>query len=355
MNSRNAVTYTAAVKLGVFTVASVLVTGLLTVIMGHIGLGSTHEYKAMFTTASQLKKGDDVRVAGVSVGQVKDVEVAGQDEALVTFTARTDVPLTVASRAEIRYLNLVGDRYLALLRGRPGAPRLQPGATIPVRLTKPALNLTVLFNGFQPLFAALDPHQVNELSLNLVRTLQGEGGTVQGLLANTASLTSSLADRDQLIGQVIDNLDTMLKTVDDRHRQLDTLVVGLKNWMGQLARDRQAIGSSIHNVSQLTSLLAGLLTQGRPLLKADVAQLRELATRLAQPGNQQIIRGLLDRLPEMLTDQTRTGTYGSWYNYYLCDFKGTITLPALKGPGVAQLQQELTNITFHSTAARCQR
>ncbi len=355
MNSRNAVTYTAAVKLGVFTVASVLMTGLLTVIMGHIGLGSTHEYKALFTTASQLKKGDDVRVAGVSVGEVKDVEVAGQDHALVTFTARTDVPLTVASRAEIRYLNLVDDRYLALLQGRPGASPLQPGATIPMRLTQPALNLTVLFNGFQPLFAALDPHQVNELSLNLVRTLQGEGGTVQGLLANTASLTSSLADRDQLIGQVIDNLDTMLKTVDDRHRQLDTLVVGLKRWMGQLAGDRQAIGSSIHNVSQLTSLLAGLLTQGRPLLKADVAQLRELATRLAQPGNQQIIRGLLDRLPQMLTDQTRTGTYGSWYNYYLCDFKGTITLPVLKGPGVAQLQQELTNITFHSTAARCQR
>ncbi len=62
---------------------------------------------------------------------------------------------------------------------------------------------------------------------------------------------------------------------------------------------------------------------------------------------------MLDRLPESLTDQTRTGTYGSWYNYYLCDFKGSITLPALKGPGVKQLQRELNDLAFHSTAARC--
>jgi phospholipid/cholesterol/gamma-HCH transport system substrate-binding protein len=351
--SRNSVTYTAAVKLGVFTLASLLMTGLLTVIMGHVGFGDTHEFKALFTTASQLQKGDDVRVAGVPVGEVKDVEVAHRSEALVTFTVKSDVPLTTASRAEIRYLNLVGDRYLALVRGRPGAGPLPAGATIPVRLTKPALNLTVLFNGFQPLFAALDPKQVNQLSLNLVRTLQGEGGTVQSLLANTASLTGSLANRDQLIGEVIGNLSTMLKTVDSRHRELNQLVVGLKTWMGQLARDRHAIGASIQNVSRLTSLVAGLLADGRPLLKADVAQLRELATRLAQPRNKQVVAQMLDRLPEMLTDQTRTGTYGSWYNYYLCGFTGRITLPALKGPGVRQLQRELNNLAFHSTAARC--
>ncbi len=48
---------------------------------------------------------------------------------------------------------------------------------------------------------------------------------------------------------------------------------------------------------------------------------------------------MLDRLPESMTDQTRTGTYGSWYNYYVCGFSGRITLPAGLGdiPGVKQL------------------
>lgn len=352
-SSRNAQTAAAAVKLGVFSLASVLTTGLLVVIMGNVGFGDTTDYQAVFTTASQLQKGDDVRVAGVNVGEVKDVQVHDRSQALVTFTARSDVPLTTASRAEIRFLNLVGDRYLALERGEPGAEPLRPGAVIPPERTTPALNLTVLFNGFQPLFAALEPRQVNRLSLNIVRTLQGESGTVRSLLASTASLTNSLADRDRLIGEVVRNLDVMLRTVDDRRRQLDQLVVALRDWATDLSGDRRAIGRSVQNVSTLTDEVASLLAEGRPLLKADVAELRQLARRLSAPRNERVLREMLDRLPESLTDQTRTGTYGSWYNYYLCDFKGSITLPALKGPGVKQLQRELNDLAFHSTAARC--
>ena len=330
--SRNSVTAAAAVKLGIFTVASVLVTGLLTVIMGNIGFGDTTKYSAIFSTASQLQPGDDVRVAGVSVGEVKDVEVHQRSRALVTFTARTDVPMTTESRAEVRFLNLVGDRYLALVQGDPGAERLEPEATIPIENTTPALNLTVLFNGFQPLFAALDPKQVNALSMNIVRTLQGEGGTIRSLLASTASLTNSLADRDQLIGEVIDNLSTMLGTVDDRHQQLSRLVIAMRDWTTDLSADRKAIGSSIGNLSSLTAELAALVEEGRPLLEEDVRQLRELAGRLSAPQNEKVLREMLDRLPESLTDQTRTGTYGSWYNYYLCDVKGSITLPRAQGP-----------------------
>ena len=111
--------------------------------------------------------------------------------------------------------------------------------------TSPALDLTTLFNGFKPLFQALQPDDVNELTLNLVQVLQGEGGTVQGLLQKTASLTNTLADRDQLVGDVIDNLSTTLETVDSRSEQLTTLVTELKDWMQDLARDRKTIGSSL--------------------------------------------------------------------------------------------------------------
>ena len=187
--SRNSTTIAAGIKLGIFTVVSILVTGLLAVIMGNFGFGDQSTYRAVFSTASMLQKGDDVRVAGVSVGEVKKVEHYDRTEALVTFRVSSDVPLTTASRAEIRYLNLVGDRYLALEEGadQDAAP-LEDGGTIPIAQTKPALDLTVLFNGFQPLFQALTPQQVNDLSMNLVQVLQGEGGTVQGLLAKTASM-----------------------------------------------------------------------------------------------------------------------------------------------------------------------
>ncbi len=355
--SRNTKTTLAAIKLGIFVLVSVIVTGTLTAIMGSFSFGGETEYKAEFTSASLIKKGDDVRVAGVTVGSVKGVEIKNRDTAEVTFKVKKDVPVTTASRASIRFLNLVGARYMALEEGKPGAGRLSDGGTIPISRTTPALNLTELFNGFQPLFQALSPNEVNQLSLNLVKVLQGEGGTIGSLMGNTASLTNALADRDELIGHVIDNLSSMLKTVDDRHEQLSELVVQLKDWMTNLSRDRKAIGASVSNLNGLTAEVASLLTQGRPYLKADVAQLRRVMTRLNKPSNQAALDEVLKRLPLMLKRQTRTGTYGSWYQYYLCDFTGKIILPDLGSDElntlVKPIQDKLNNLSFYSNAKRC--
>jgi phospholipid/cholesterol/gamma-HCH transport system substrate-binding protein len=283
--SRNTQTIVAGIKLTIFVVVSLIVTGTLTAIMGSFSFSGETEYKAAFSTASLIKKGDDVRVAGVSVGNVKKVEIKDRDQAEITFKVRKDVALTTATRASIRYLNLVGDRYMALEQGAPGGRRLAKDGTIPLAHTTPALNLTELFNGFQPLFQALQPAEVNQLSLNLVKVLQGEGGTVNSLLGNTASLTNALADRDQLIGQVIDNLSALLKTTDDHHTQLSSLIVQLKDWMTNLSADRKTIGASITNLSGLTAEVAKLLTQGRPYIKADVAQVaRTMAIRGDQPA-----------------------------------------------------------------------
>jgi len=358
-NRRNKTTIKAGVKLLIFTIVSILVTALLAAIMGNIGFGAGREYQAIFSSASSLEKGDDVRVAGVSVGEVKKVEHYERNHALVTFRVKNDVPMTTASRAEIRFLNLVGDRYLALEAGSdPEAEPLDEDEPLPIEQTQPALDLTTLFNGFKPLFQALQPEDVNELTLNLVQVLQGEGGTVQGLLQKTASLTTTLADRDQLIGDVIDNLSTTLDTVDSRSEQLTTLVTELKNWMQDLASDRTTIGSSLSSISDLTVAVADLLRQGRPLLKADVAELRELAQLLTNKASRAQVIELLDRLPESMTDQTRTGTYGSWYSYYVCGFSAEINLPQITGIPtsiIKTLTNVLGNLNFRSTAPRCNR
>lgn len=353
--SRNGQTLAAGLKLGVFTLASILVTGLLAAIMGNIGFGAAQEYRAVFTNASMITKGADVRIAGVNVGEVTGVEHHDGTGALIEFRVSDDVQLTTSTIAAVRYLDLVGGRYLALEEGSdPQAETLEPGATIDVDHTQPALDLSTLFNGFAPLFEALDPREVNDLSLNLVRVLQGEGGTVESLLQRTASLTSTLADRDELIGRVITNLDETLTTVDRHREELNRLVLALKDWMTGLSASRQVIGRSVANVADLTDVVAGLLTRSRPLLKQDVVRLERLARLLNQPGSQALLVELLDRLPESMTDQTRTGTYGAWYQYYLCDFSGKITLPALNGvAGLAQLRTALNRIEFHSDAPRC--
>jgi phospholipid/cholesterol/gamma-HCH transport system substrate-binding protein len=358
LRRRNRVTINAGIKLGIFTVVSVLVTGLLAVIMGNIGLGDSREYSAIFANASDLQEGDDVRVAGVSVGEVTGVEHHDRTMAKVTFQVESDIKLTSASTAEIRFLNLIGDRYLALEEGSgaDGAEPLAEDGTLPVSNTSPSLDLTVLFNGFKPLFQALAPDQVNELSMNLVQVLQGEGGTVHGLLEHTASLTSTLADRDQLIGDVVTNLSETLDTVNQRHEQLSSLVVELKNWMQDLAADRETIGSSLGNISALTVTVADLLKRGRPLLKKDVAALHDLAKLMNEPDQRADLVDLLNRMPEVMEDQTRTGTYGSWYQYYICGISARIRLPLIgKLPIIKTIQNYIEKIDIKSNAERCQR
>lgn len=239
-----------AIRLGIFTVVSLLLTGALTMIMGNIGFAGDKEYSAVFSDASSLTEGDSVRVAGLVVGKVTEVKPYQSRRALVTFEVEEDLELTTETRASVRFLNLVGSRYLALDESEEegaaaGASPLDEGAVIPLSRTRPALNLTVLFNGFQPLFTALEPAQVNELSMNIVKVLQGEGGTVASLLQHTGSLTNTLADRDKLIGEVITNLQGTLTTVNRNREELGDLIVGLKGWMRQLARSRSAIGSSL--------------------------------------------------------------------------------------------------------------
>ncbi|HWV26480.1 MAG TPA: MlaD family protein [Aeromicrobium sp.] len=356
MTKRNLEFAFAAIKFTLFAVVSLIVTYMLIVVMGGSGSGDQREYRAVFESASSLVKGDDVRVAGIISGRVTDVRIHDRDKAMVTFELDGDVPFTADSELTVRFLNLIGDRYLAVTAGDQDAPAQQPGSTIGTDRTHPALNLTELFNGFQPLFTALDPDQVNELSMNIVQVLQGESGTIQDLMANTASLTNSLADRDELIGQVIDNLNELMGIVDSRHQELGDLVAGLDDWFGDLAADRSTIGASFDSVADLSGELADLLTRSRPLLKADVAELRRLLEILNQPQNKAILDETLEKLPVMLSKQTRIGVYGSWYNYYLCEFRGGVVLTdELMALVPAEYRSLMTDFTMYSNAARCQR
>ena len=342
-------TAAAAAKLAVFVVVTTLATALLAVTIANVGLGATREYHAVFTDVTGVEKGDDVRIAGVRVGEVRAIDVLpgrGGRGALarLTFTVAADQVLARSVLATLRFRNLVGQRYLALTEGAGGAAPLPAGGTIPVGQTRPALDLTVLFDGFKPLFAALSPQDVNQLAYEIIQVLQGEGGTVESLLAHTASLTSTLADRDKVIGDLIEHLDTVLATVAERDRKLSDLVVQLQRFVSGLAEDRKAIGDSLDSIVTLNRQTAGLLRDARPDLRTDVTQLGKVAGTL--DDNSALVQRTLRRMPGKLDRLTRTATYGSWFNFYLCDFDGRIVLPT---------GQELPRAGLHVTDARCQR
>lgn len=315
----------ALVKLVIFTVVTVLATGVLAATISNVRFGPSTTYYAVFSDVTGVLPGDDVRIAGVRVGTVKDVALHEGSLAKIRFDLDSGRTISEGTRAVIRYRNLVGQRYVALVDG-PGSPApLPPESTIPLSRTEPALDLTLLFNGFKPLFAALSPDDVNTLAYEIIRTLQGEGGTVNSLLAHTASLTTTLADRDQVIGEVIDNLNSVLETVDERDRRLAELIVELQRFVSGLAEDRDAIGESLGHINDLTTETASLVKNARPSLRTDIDRLGAVTKTL--DDHEEVVDRWLQRLPTKLETITRTATYGSWFNFYLCDFTGKIVLP----------------------------
>ncbi len=327
-------------KLLIFMVVTALATGVLVVTIGNLSFGGTHTYKAVFADATGVNKGDDIRVAGVKVGTVKGVEISDRTRAMITFSVDDSTAVTEATHATIKYRNLVGQRYIALSQEVGSATKLGDGATIPIARTSPALDLTVLFNGFKPLFQALSPTDVNQLSYEIIQVFQGEGGTLESLLAHTASVTNTLADRDQVISALVDNLSEVLDHVADRDQQLNQLITTFKQFVGGLNQDRDAILGSLDQISHLSVQTASLVKGIRSPLVDDISNLRQLT------ANIQRNRGELDRalqvLPIKLEKVGRTASYGSWFNFYLCQFQGKVKLPGVTVP-----------ISYNTGSPRC--
>ncbi|MGW5481876.1 MCE family protein [Streptomyces sp. NPDC004008] len=340
--SRSRQTAAPLIKFSLFALVTIAATALLAATIVNLSFTPEHTYHAVFSDVTGLENGDDIRVAGVRVGEVEGIRIKDRTLAEVTFSVSADRPLLTSTHAVVRYRNLVGQRYIALTEGVGDGTRLPPGGTLPLSRTQPALDLNALLNGFKPLFAALSPNDVNRLATEIIRILQGEGGTVNSLLVHTASLTTTLADRDQLIGSVIDNLNTVLETLDKRGTRFSGLLTQLRRVISGLSADRKPIGDSLVNIGALTDATSGLLADARPSLKDDIAGLTGLTGTLNR--NDKTVEGVLKRLPNKLNALTGTASYGSWFNFYLCDFDGRIVLP--------KTNQVLTP-EFHVARARC--
>ena len=302
------VSFLAVCAIGVF---------MLFAVFADLRFGAHKEYRAQFTDISGLKEGDFVRIAGVEVGQVEKVSIDSGAKVLVKFSTDDSVVLTRASRALIRYDNLIGGRYMELQEGSGGTDVLPVGATIPVDRTQPALDLDELIGGFRPLFKALDPNQVNALSTQLMHVFQGQGATIGSFLDETASMTSTLADRDQLIGEVIGNLNAVLGSLGGQSQQFDKAVSSLSELVAGLAARRTDITNAIAHSDNAANTIADLMSQVRPPLQKVVTQTDRAAGIVV--ADHDYLDNILNTLPDKYRVLGRQAMYGDYFSFYICD------------------------------------
>jgi phospholipid/cholesterol/gamma-HCH transport system substrate-binding protein len=304
-------------RFAIFVIVCGVATFGLFMVFAQMRFGSEITYNAEFTNVSGLKEGDFVRIAGVEVGKIKHIAIRRDTVVNVRFSTDDTVTLTEGTRAVIRYDNVIGNRYLELQEGAGGVKRLSAGQTIPRERTEPALDLDALIGGFRPLFRALDPLQVNALSGQLIQAFQGQSEAIGSFLAQTASLTSTLANRDELIGQVIVNLNTILGSLGDQSLQFDKAVSSLAELVKRLAAGKTEITNSVAYGNAAAGSLADLLSQARPPFKGVVTQ-SERANNIVL-ADHDYFDDLLNTLPDAYQALGRQAMYGDFFTFYLCE------------------------------------
>ncbi|MFL6155714.1 MAG: MCE family protein [Marmoricola sp.] len=301
-----------------FTVFAVIagILGLILVNTMLNGLkGDTDSFKAEFADVAGLRAGDDIRVAGVRVGRVQKISITAKG-AEVSFDLVKRQPILDTTRVVMCYQNLLGQRYLALVQSGKVGKVLTEGSTVPLSRTSPGFDLTELLNGFRPLFEALRPDDVNQLASSLIQVLQGEGGTVESLLAQTGKLTNFLADRDQVVGDVLTNLTPVLQNLAGQGTELRSTVVELKDLMTGLAKDRKSIGASIDGMSSLITSTSELLKTIRVPTIAAVKNFHSVMTLFL--ANKDSFVAAIKSFGSTLAALGRASSYESAVNIYLC-------------------------------------
>jgi len=305
------------VRLAIFLTVCALGTVALWAVFADLRFDKGHNYFATFANVSNMKKDSHVRIAGVEVGQVQSVKINRDSTVTVEFSADSSVVLTEGTRAVIRYDNVVGDRFLALEEGAGGTKKLNAGDTIPVSRTQPALDLDAVIGGFRPLFQALSPDKINDLSGQLIQALQGQGPSIGSFLAQAAVVTNTLADRDQLIGEVVVNLNSVLTAFGGKSDKLDKAVVSLSELVDRLAQRKTDISNAVAYTDAAANSIAGLLTEARPPLAKTVHEVDRVAGLVV--ADHEYFDNFLNTLPDKYRALSRQGIYGDFFSFYLCD------------------------------------
>lgn len=311
------------VKFAVFAAVMVVLSGFLVVVFGQFRGGDTHRYTAVFTDVSRLRTGDSVRVAGVRVGSVRGIDLLDDHRVRVSFDADDALSLTTHTSAAVRYLNLVGDRYLELTDAPGVHDPLPAGGEIPRERTTAALDLDLLLGGLKPVIQGLSAQEVNALTWSLLEIVQGREGTIDSLTTRTATFTAAVAKNSTVVEQLIDHLNTVMVTLAGEGDQFAGTLDRLQRLTGELAADREPLGAAVDALDRGTASVADLLLGARAPLAGSVDQLAVLAANV--DGDLGTLDTALQRAPGNFRKLVRTGAYGNFIQYYICAITVRVT------------------------------
>ena len=305
-----------AIKLGVFTVFTILITFALAGIIGKLSpFDSTYQVHAYFTDATGILNGDPVKIAGVDVGKVVAFKVSG-GEAVVTFEISGDTDLPDNVIAEIKFRNLLGQRIVNLSEPEnPSTTPLGDQGEIPVENTRPALDLSVVFNNLRPLIQSTNPEEINLVSRAILEVFEGREGHVAQILGNVGEVTQELADKDQRLARLVSNLNDLTEVLNGQSGNIRGGINRFGELMESLAQTTPTIERVVDQLNDASGRFGGILARNRANLDQE---LDDLNTVLSIVNDELASVDIVAKnLKELLLATARSQSYGEWWNLYV--------------------------------------
>ncbi len=257
------------------------------------GRGPSYELTAHFDRAVGLYPGSPVRVIGITIGQVTDVEPEG-DRVLVRMAIDEDQQLPAGATATVVPLSLLGERYVQIGPAYTGGPALAPGAEITD--TRVPAEFDELLRGLQDLTGSIDPDTASDLVTEMATLLDGQGEEINSLLEEGAGAVEIVADKADEIGHIIESLAGLSTALRDRTGSVQELIRNYNLLAEVLVENRNDLDATITQLDRAVVALTGLLERHGEDLPADIDVLAQVGSTLEVN---------IDRLQSTLSDTVR--------------------------------------------------
>ncbi|MGH3864474.1 MCE family protein [Actinokineospora sp.] len=284
-------------------------------------IGAGTSYSAEFSEASGIQADDEVRVAGIKVGKVSDVELDG-DKVLVTFKIK-DAWIGDRTRAEIKIKTLLGQKYLSL--EPEGAEVLNPDVRIPRERTMAPYDVLEAFRGLAETVNEVDTVQLAKSFEVISETFADTPDEVKGALNGLQSLSRTISSRDQELATLLSNTRQISQTLADRDAEVAKLLSDGNLLLGELNSRKKAISALLTGTRTLSQELQGLVADNNAQLGPVLQSLDQL-TSMLQRNQDSLAEGIKKFGPFARQFNNAIGN-GRWFDNYICGL-----LPPSFGP-----------------------
>lgn len=275
-------------------------------------IGGGDDYSAAFSEAGGLREGDDVRIAGVKVGDVTGVDLEGA-HVRVDFRVTEDAAFGPRTSASVRIKTLLGEKYVSLEPA--GVGRMTEGSQIPLERTVSSYDVVTAFSDLTRTTERIDTEQLAR-SLDVLATeFQDTPENVRGALDGLSRLSRTIASRDEQLRTLLRSANSVTGTVAEQNEAIDRLIEDADLLVAELDRRREAIRTLFTNTSELAKQVTGLVRDNRSELKPALDELKKVLAVLQE--HEQDLRATIRAMAPFTRVFANTLGNGRWFDTYI--------------------------------------